>query len=229
MMCDYEDANLGDRAEIWSSLTKPRESQVPLWKTSRTRRTYLVSLGVPVDLDQILPTKQSQEQLVLSLKQKRRVSAQSASQSAGTTPRISIANDGKAEGDSLRRAHTTPAAVASSASAPVSRAGTPTVAPEFDIDRARQLSRVSEAALDNMDVAELKSHISALENAKIEASRYLAYWIDMRNTSEEDKTKYEGVIESSIEYAQRLRKNTAKHAALPRLSALTRTKSLQHK
>ncbi|KAK7206143.1 hypothetical protein BZA70DRAFT_124789 [Myxozyma melibiosi] len=216
------------RAEIWESLTKPRRSQVPDWKTSRTRRTYLVSLGMPVDLDQVLPTKQTQEKLVLSLKQKKRLSANAGgSQSTETTAsRASSSSDkpitplSHANTATLQPTH---------ASAPVSRTETPVAVPEFDVDRARQLSRVSVAALENMSTAELQSHVEELEQVKVDAAKYLAYWIDMRNTSEEDKAKYEGVIESSIEYAQRLRKHTTKQAALPRLSGLSRTKSLHNK
>ncbi|KAK9245452.1 hypothetical protein V1506DRAFT_514342 [Lipomyces tetrasporus] len=88
----------------------------------------------------------------------------------------------------------------------------------------RYLFTLSEVALENMTADELSAHVQELERVKIEASTVLAYWIDQRNSSAEDKTKYEVVIESSIEYAQRLRRHTTRVAAIP--GPLSRNKSV---
>lgn len=54
----------------------PPPLQPPNWKVSRIRRLFLVSLGVPVDLDEILPEKQ-QKKLVLPSSQVGRKSTDS--------------------------------------------------------------------------------------------------------------------------------------------------------
>ncbi|THW16675.1 hypothetical protein D6D23_08448 [Aureobasidium pullulans] len=56
---------LTDRsASLWSQLVAPPPLQPPNWIRSRIRRLFLVSLGVPVDLDEILPASK-QKKLVL--------------------------------------------------------------------------------------------------------------------------------------------------------------------
>ncbi|KAK9248310.1 hypothetical protein V1506DRAFT_468630 [Lipomyces tetrasporus] len=207
-------------ASLWSSLKEVPSPQPTEWRTSRIRRTYLVSLGVPVDLDQVLPTKHRQEKLVLSSRRSMPISngplsARPSMQSTRSAPLLD---------DTASDLPSRPASVPPPASGISSRSGTPGPPPEFDADYARQLSRVSEVALENMTADELSAHVQELERVKIEASTVLAYWIDQRNSSAEDKTKYEGVIESSIEYAQRLRRHTTRVAAIPR--PLSRNKSV---
>ncbi len=51
-------------ASLWSQLVAPPPLQPPDWIRSRIRRLFLVSLGVPVDLDEILPASK-QKKLVL--------------------------------------------------------------------------------------------------------------------------------------------------------------------
>lgn len=56
---------LTDRAvSLWKQLTAPPPLQPPDWKRSRIRRLFLVSLGIPVDLDEILP-KMTHKKLIL--------------------------------------------------------------------------------------------------------------------------------------------------------------------
>lgn len=62
---------LTDRAvSLWKQLTAPPPLQPPDWKRSRIRRLFLVSLGIPVDLDEILP-KMTHKKLVLPSTRKR--------------------------------------------------------------------------------------------------------------------------------------------------------------
>ena len=49
---------------LWKQLVTPPPLQPPNWTKSRIRRLFLVSLGVPVDLDEILPPSK-QKKLVL--------------------------------------------------------------------------------------------------------------------------------------------------------------------
>ncbi|KAK9356578.1 hypothetical protein V1523DRAFT_401515 [Lipomyces doorenjongii] len=207
-------------ASLWSNLREVPSPQPPEWRTSRIRRTYLVSLGVPVDLDQVLPAKKRQEKLVLSSRRSMQTSngPLSARQSMQSTRSAPLPDEVGSDPP------TRPASVPPPPTSSLSRSGTPGPPPDFDADYTRQISRVSDVALKNMTAEELSAHMQELERVKIEASTVLAYWIDKRNSSAEDKTKYEGVIESSIEYAQRLRRHTTRVAAIPR--PLSRNKSV---
>ncbi|KAL8871585.1 MAG: hypothetical protein Q9174_002609, partial [Haloplaca sp. 1 TL-2023] len=54
---------LTDRSHsLFTQLTAPPPLSPPNWLRSRTRRLFLVSLGVPIDLDEILP-KSKQKKL----------------------------------------------------------------------------------------------------------------------------------------------------------------------
>ncbi|ORY81018.1 hypothetical protein BCR37DRAFT_62573 [Protomyces lactucae-debilis] len=65
---EFEDESpfmLTDRAiSLWKQLTAAPPLQPPAWKHSRVRRLFLVSLGIPLDLDEILP-KMTHKKLVL--------------------------------------------------------------------------------------------------------------------------------------------------------------------
>ncbi|KXX77907.1 hypothetical protein MMYC01_205049 [Madurella mycetomatis] len=50
-------------ASLWSQLVAPPPLQPPDWIRSRIRRLFLVSLGVPIDLDEILPASSKQKKL----------------------------------------------------------------------------------------------------------------------------------------------------------------------
>ncbi|KAK9373809.1 uncharacterized protein V1513DRAFT_448205 [Lipomyces chichibuensis] len=207
-------------ASLWSNLSEVPSPQLTDWRTSRIRRTYLVSLGVPVDLDQVLPAKKRQEKLVLSSRR----SLQTSNGPLSARPSIQSARSAPLPDEEGSDPPTRPASVPPPATSSLSRSDTSGPPPDFDADYTRQISRVSDVALKNMTAEELAAHVQELERVKIEASIVLAYWIDKRNSSAEDKTKYEGVIESSIEYAQRLRRHTTRVAAIPR--PLSRTKSV---
>lgn len=50
---------------LWNQLAAPVPLNPPDWKRSRIRRLFLVSLGVPVNLDEILPASGKKKKLVL--------------------------------------------------------------------------------------------------------------------------------------------------------------------
>ena len=49
---------------LWSQLVAPPPLQPPNWVRSRIRRLFLVSLGVPVDLDEILPKSKQKKHVI---------------------------------------------------------------------------------------------------------------------------------------------------------------------
>ncbi|KAK9474848.1 uncharacterized protein V1510DRAFT_359765 [Dipodascopsis tothii] len=180
---------VSDRCQsIWAHLRTPPTAQTTEWTTSTSRRSFLISLGLPIDLDEILPAKNKVEPLVLSSRQR----------PGGDTP------------------PSQPASATHSPSPSTASSKSSAAPPDFDADYARQLSKVSEVAVARMTYDEVQNHMRELERVKTEAAVMLGYWIDKRNSAASDKEKFEAVIESSIEYAQRLRKHTTRQAAIPR-------------
>jgi hypothetical protein len=50
---------------LWNQLAAPIPLNPPDWKRSRIRRLFLVSLGIPVNLDEILPASGKKKKLIL--------------------------------------------------------------------------------------------------------------------------------------------------------------------
>ncbi|KAK9477491.1 hypothetical protein V1514DRAFT_333807 [Lipomyces japonicus] len=204
---------------VWNHLKRTPSLNTTEWTTSAVRRWYLITAGVPVNLDQVLPTKKITEPLMLSLLPRAStypsdgsaLSAKSSELASHQTQDESQTDMPTSTTDRERRRGV----------------GQEKNEPEFDFDHARKLSRTTVEMLSGMSHDELVVHVEELERVKIAAAVYLAYWIDQRLASEEDKTKYEGVIESSIEYAQRLRKHTTRLAAVPKAASLSRQGSMK--
>ncbi len=62
---------LTDRAiSLWRHLTAAPPLHPPDWKRSRIRRLFLVSLGIPIDLDEILPPHKTKKLILTPQKAK---------------------------------------------------------------------------------------------------------------------------------------------------------------
>jgi hypothetical protein len=139
-----------------------------------------VSLGVPVDLDEILPEKQ-QKKLVLPSLQTGRKSTDSRpssrNQHSRNQSRAKKENKDAINPDSL------------------------------DISSARILCSTTEAAMQSFTGIELLNHIQKLESTTELASEVLTYWLKKRDGAVSDKETFETVIESLVGYARKKRQN----------------------
>lgn len=183
---------------LWSQLVAPPPLQPPNWVKSRIRRLFLVSLGVPVDLDEILPASK-QKKLVLpsiNLEQPRATSFELSR---------SLSKFGKKDGPQ----NTSSTSVNSTKSPSRQRSGRrrgPPPPPDLDLSAVRRLCSTTDAALDGLTDAELKVHIKALEETTGRASEVLEYWLKRRDGLVGEKEAFEGVIENLVNHARRVRK-----------------------
>ncbi|KAL7275832.1 hypothetical protein RUND412_001213 [Rhizina undulata] len=162
---------------LWNQLVAPPPLQPTNWKLSRIRRLFLVSLGVPVDLDEILPPETKAKKLVLpSTLQPRSSSRQRTSTSrsrskTGARPSAELGPEA------------------------------------LDMPFARILCSVSDVALSGFTIEELREHVKKLEETTVVASEVLTYWLKKRESSMGDKETFETVIESLVGYARKKRQN----------------------
>ena len=188
---------LADRsASLWAQLVAPPPLQPPNWVRSRIRRLFLVSLGVPVDLDEVLP-RAPQKKLILPYTTPE--AAQSASEQAG--PTAATSRDGTAEPQ-------TPAAgPGRGSSSRTPRRRGPPPPPAFDAHEARALgAATTEAAIGAMDDAELKARMQALDALVAQGQEVLQYWIRRKEMAVGEKEAFDGVIENLVRHARRVRK-----------------------
>lgn len=170
--------------------------QPPNWTRSRIRRLFLVSLGVPVDLDEILPPSK-QKRLVLP------------SIGLDGTPRPSTALDRLKDQESGANASTTSIDSKTGAPKPSSKSRSRTAAskgppppPDFDLNAASLLCSTTTEALGGMEDAELQTHLQVLEKLNGDASRVLEFWLVRRDEAVREKEALEGVIENLVGFVK---------------------------
>lgn len=166
---------------LWAQLVAPPPLQPPNWVKSRTRRLFLVSLGVPVDLDEILPASK-QKKLVLPS-----IDVEKEREKAATTgsPKEKAASAGASKPNQSRRGKPAP--------------------PEFDDNSARRLCSTTKEALEAFSVTELQAHLKALDELKAKANNALEYWLIQRDSAHGDKEAFEEVINNFVKHAKKIR------------------------
>ena len=179
---------------LWSQLVAPPALQPPNWVRSRTRRLFLVSLGVPVDLDEILPASK-QKKLVLpsiDIEGERRTTSMDGTAATGSVAR-------------LKQKNSSSASVGRTSSKSERKRRGPPPPPDFDENKARLICSTTTEALVNLSDDELKVHKERLEDLKKRASEALEYWLIQRDSANGDKEAFEEVIQNLVKHAQKIR------------------------
>lgn len=177
---------------LWTQLVAPPPLQPPDWVRSRIRRLFLVSLGVPVDLDEILPASK-QKKLILP----------SIHIPGSETPRPSA--DGRNALGRVKRENASSTSVDSSSSKPDRKRKGPPPPPELDISSTTMLCATTDAALSNFTEEELKEHVARLKTLQERANEVFEYWQKRLESALGDKDAFEQVIESLVAHAKKLR------------------------
>jgi hypothetical protein len=186
-------------ASLWSQLVAPPPLQPPNWIRSRIRRLFLVSLGVPVDLDEILPASKQKKLILPSINLSKSSSSprnSTDSRGAGSISRLKQ-GDGNASSTSLdsqgKPSHS-------------KRRKGPPPAPELDLVYARQLCTITDEALNGLTMEELREHVQKLESMQGTAKEVLEYWTKRTDEKIGDRDAFEGVIENLVKHARKVRK-----------------------
>ncbi|CAG9937916.1 unnamed protein product [Clonostachys rosea f. rosea IK726] len=179
-------------ASLWSQLVAPPPLAPPDWIRSRTRRLFLVSLGVPVDLDEILPASK-QKKLVLPSLNIPSSSSPRTSHEARSATRLRQ-DDANASSTSV-----------DTQGKPRHRRG-PSPQPELDIVAARHLCTTTDEALNGMTDEELSGHIEKLKVLEVTAKEVLEYWTKRTDEKIAERETFEGVIENLVKHARKVRK-----------------------
>ncbi|KAK0657642.1 hypothetical protein B0T16DRAFT_340472 [Cercophora newfieldiana] len=209
-------------ASLWSQLVAPPPLQPPDWIRSRIRRLFLVSLGVPVDLDEILPASKQKKLVLPSLHRVssngsfRRDSSESRSLSrARQAHRTSVDSQGNLKPTSSSskppggEPSTSPSLSTNNlyAGAGSSKRKGPALSdPSFNLTAARQLCATTDEALRGMTDEELKTHVAKLEAMQGTVKEVLEYWQKRTDEKIGDREAFEGVIENLVKHARKVRK-----------------------
>ncbi|KAI1435317.1 hypothetical protein GGR50DRAFT_336559 [Xylaria sp. CBS 124048] len=186
-------------ASLWSQLAAPPPLQPPDWIRSRIRRLFLVSLGVPVDLDEILPASKQKKLVLPSLHRitsngSLRTSTDSRSvshlrKSDANDSSVSVDSQGKEKPRSRSKKRKTPPQI-----------------PDFDLVAAKQLCATTEEALRGMTDLELQQHVMKLKDMEVIAKEVHEFWKQRTDEKIGDREAFEGVIENLVKHARKTRK-----------------------
>ncbi|KAI5465899.1 hypothetical protein BGZ63DRAFT_411356 [Mariannaea sp. PMI_226] len=179
-------------ASLWSQLVAPPPLAPPDWIRSRIRRLFLVSLGVPVDLDEILPASKQKKLILPSLNLTTGSSRTSSDSRSVSRLRQGEGNNSSTSVDTQGK--------------PSKKRRGPPPQPELDLVAARHLCMTTEEALSGMTDQELKSHVSKLEAMEGVAKEVLEYWKKRTDEKIGDREAFEGVIENLVKHARKVRK-----------------------
>lgn len=184
-------------ASLWSQLVAPPPLSPPDWIRSRIRRLFLVSLGVPVDLDEILPASKQKKLVLPSLNLHPGSSASRTSSETRSVTRLK---------QSGQNASSTSVDSQGKPSTSKRRRKGPPPPPELDLVTARQLCMTTDEALDGMTDGELKTHVEKLTELDVQAKEALEYWQKKTDEKIGDRETFEGVIENLVKHARKVRK-----------------------
>ncbi|MCJ1402075.1 hypothetical protein MMC11_005294 [Xylographa trunciseda] len=186
---------------LWTQLIAPPPLQPSNWTRSRIRRLFLVSLGVPVDLDEILPASK-QKKLILPFTPADSSSPKDLRKGSIARLKQTGANASTTSIDSLPGTPTT--SVGNLKSGSKRRKG-PAQSPDFDVAAVRQLCNMTDNALESLSDVELQAHVSKLEELIQRGKDVLQYWVKRKEGAVGDKEVFEGVIENLVRHARRVR------------------------
>ncbi|KAK5222965.1 hypothetical protein LTR99_005977 [Exophiala xenobiotica] len=185
---------------LWKQLITPPPLQPPNWTQSRIRRLFLVSLGVPVDLDEILPPSK-QKKLVLpdiNLEPSSRKSESEKTLGSVARLKAQAANDSTGSVDSTQSGTTKERRS--------KRPKGPPPPPELDLMAVKRLCATTDEKLDGFTEEELRKHVKDLQDFTEKTSELLEYWLKQRDGLRKEKEAFEGVIENLVRHARRVRK-----------------------
>ncbi|KAI1454384.1 hypothetical protein F4805DRAFT_324804 [Annulohypoxylon moriforme] len=187
-------------ASLWSQLAAPPPLQPPDWIRSRIRRLFLVSLGVPVDLDEILPASKQKKLVLPSI---HRVTSNGSLRTSSDSRSVSRLRKPDVDNNSSVSVDSQGKEKPKSAS---KRQKGPPEPPELDLVSARQLCVTTDEALGGMTDKELQQHVKKLQDMEVLANEVLEYWKKRTDEKIGDREAFEGVIENLVKHARKTRK-----------------------
>jgi Domain of unknown function (DUF5102) len=191
---------LSDRSlSLYTQLTAPPPLAPPNWLRSRIRRLFLVSLGVPVDLDEILPASKQKKLILPSIhlsagdgRSPRGSTDSRGAPANGAVSRLKGQNDSSASVDSKGNRR--------------GRRKDGVSEPVLDLSEAVRMAGTTDIRLQGMSDAELKEHVRRLGSMVKTAEEVFVFWEKRRDGAVKEKEAFEGVIENLVRHARKVRK-----------------------
>ncbi|KAJ1308810.1 hypothetical protein OPQ81_004498 [Rhizoctonia solani] len=191
----------------------PNISNPPTWTRSRIRRQHLIALGIPVNLDEVLPQSALKPLPVLHIQTQ-----------AAHHPRPLSAPPGPRPGEILPGKTGTGSARGSRAGTPVgspivgpgkrlpTSSGVARLGPKPHLDRSKidEALAISPESFSLMPLAHLEAHLATMRTLTTSTSALLSHLLQQREALQQDSETYNGLIAELVGEAQKMKSSGAK-------------------
>ncbi|KAG8685061.1 hypothetical protein FRC08_013323 [Ceratobasidium sp. 394] len=198
---------------LYGLLTQqPRStSRPPNWTRSRIRRQHLISLGIPINLDEVLPQSALKPLPVLHIQTEAAHLPRPLSAPPGPRPsEVQPSRTGGGTGSVRGSRAGTPAG------SPVSSSGRrlpPTAAstlrlgpkPQIDYKKIEESLTMTHDNLSLLPLAQLESHLTTMRTLTASTSTLLTHLLQQREALQQDSETYNGLIAELVGEAQKMK------------------------
>jgi len=169
----------------------------PNWTRSRTRRQHLISLGIPVNLDEVMPHVNGKPMPTLNITTR--------PSSAPPGPRPTHSN--LPSGSNTRAGTPRPATPQASKRRGQSPSG---LGPRPKLDEAKisEMLDLTSDTLSLLPLPALELHLNALQALTNDTSTLLTYLLQTREALQQDSETYNGLIAELVSEAQKMKTNS---------------------
>ncbi|KAK7470428.1 hypothetical protein VKT23_001854 [Stygiomarasmius scandens] len=185
--------------ELYTMLFRtPPATKPPNWTRSRIRRQHLISLGIPVNLDEVLPHANGKPLPPLQITTR--------PMSAPPGPRNSPHNSSAPASASQSRS-----------SSPLKRSGHGQFGPKPQLDEAK-ISQLLDLDQDNLrlqPLAVLERQLAEMRAQTANTSALLTYLLQTRDALQQDSETYNGLIAELVGEAQRIKTGSKGRNSMP--------------
>ena len=187
---------------LWKQLVTPPPLQPPNWTQSRIRRLFLVSLGVPVDLDEILPPSKQKKLVLPDINLDTSPRKSESDKTLGSIARLKA----KTANESTGSLDSTQSGANKDPKSRGRKPKGPPPPPDLDLTAVKRLCATTDEKLDGFTDEELQAHVKQLEVMTERTSEVLEYWLKRRDGLVKEKEAFEGVIENLVAHVRRVRR-----------------------
>ncbi|KAK0327321.1 hypothetical protein LTR82_002084 [Friedmanniomyces endolithicus] len=187
---------------LWQQLVSPPPVAPPNWTRSRIRRLFLVSLGVPVDLDEILPPSKQKRLVLPNINLGTSGDSEPRGGFSTTTTAVERLRESGAN-DSTVSLGSTGSTAGTGKKGPRRQGGKgPPPPPDFELNAAALICRVTEQAMLGYGDEELREFLGTLERVNLRASEVLEYWVQRKDEGLREKEVLEGVVGNLVGFVK---------------------------
>ncbi|KAF9055018.1 hypothetical protein BDZ89DRAFT_938070 [Hymenopellis radicata] len=176
--------------DLYSVLVQsPPPTKPPNWIRSRIRRQHLIALGIPVNLDEVLPQANGRPLPALHITTRPMSAppgARNASHAGNATASASNSRAGSPRGNNASQSHFGPK-------------------PDLDDVKIQQLLALGSESLTIQPLATLERHLAELRAHTAKTQTRLTHLLQSRDALQQDAETYNGLIAELVGEAQKIK------------------------